>query len=177
MSDYILEITQVIDREIATLEGQIGFLRGKRAVIISLLQGDDKTGASTMPPKATASPTIPSTPARVGKTMTVHERLLVALDKMPVSGFETSDLLSAINSDGNGGVVNRNSTLKIFKALISNGTVDVVTPWSGKRGGVYKKSINTPKSHDEQTHQNNEPTLPALHEQVEQKGEQEHTLF
>ena len=147
MSDWISEIEQKYEEKIAALQKRIDKLRETKAAIISSLREDIEDQA---PGSIGATPNTPnpcaSSAASHDKKATTRERLLSALDRMPLSGFGTSDLLQSVNKDGMGGEVNKNRALKVFKSLINEKKVEVKHKRSGSVGGIYRKNTKAQQS-------------------------------
>ena len=141
MADLILEIEQKYETIIAAHQQEINRLRETKAAIISSLRKDiGGQEAGSLKAKARLNPaTFTNNSTKQSRQKTTRERLLLALDLMPLSGFGTSDLLQSVNEDGMGGEVNKNRALKVFKGLINEKRVEVKHKRSGNIGGIYRK--------------------------------------
>lgn len=139
----MIEIAQSYDNKIAALERAIEKLRAKKAMILSSIQED--IGDQEPVPPQTALKTIQQSPdeqpLQTEKKMNMHDRLVLALDKMPTSGFKTSELFMAVSNDGLGGEINKNRASKVFRTLIDEGIVEVSQHRHGTQGGVYRKIV------------------------------------
>jgi hypothetical protein len=148
MANLILEIEQSYDNKIAALEREIERLREKKTIMISSLQEDIGDREFKSPQMAFKSKQVviqESIP--FGKKINTRDRLLLALEKMPLPGFTTSDLFMSANNDGYGGKVNKNRASKVFKTLIDEGIVEVDKYRHGRQGGIYKKVIKQQTPH------------------------------
>lgn len=142
MTSLITEIEQFYDSKIAALERQIEKLRANKKLIKSSLQediGDQEFKSQQTIVKSTQQPTVRET-IQTDRKMNTRDRLLLALEKMPLSGFKTSDLLMAANSDGLGVELNKNRASKVFTTLINEGWAEITQHRYGREGGVYKKT-------------------------------------
>lgn len=148
MTSIILEIQRSYDNKISALEREIERLRAKKAMIVSSLQEDIGGGQSPQSPRAKHISTEATTrePVKPDGKMNTRDRLICALDKMPLAGFSTSELIAAANGDGNGGDLNKNRASKVFSRMINEGFVEIVQPKYGKKGGIYKKIIKDTQS-------------------------------
>lgn len=148
MANLVSEIRNACEKKIAMLQQEIERLREGMKTVIDALQDD--TGGDrevATPPTATGNnltqrkfnrPT-PETDIDIGPN--TRDRMLLAIDKMPLSGFGTAELLKTINSDGNLKPVNKNRALRVFNDLIHSGHVEVIGKRVGSKGGVYRKHL------------------------------------
>jgi hypothetical protein len=143
MTNIILEIQQSYDNKINALEREIERLRAKKTMIVASLQEDIGGGQSFQSPQVKSiSPEVAAgEPSKLDGKMNTRDRLIHALDKMPLAGFSTSNLIGTANRDGNGGDLNKNRASKIFSRLINEGFAEIIQPKCGKIGGIYKKII------------------------------------
>jgi len=140
MSNLIQEIKISYENKIAALQQEIDRLRAKMTLVISSLQEDIGGYDETAPiPTAKASRAVEKIEAQDDGGPITRVRVMQAVDRMPLTGFGTAELINSVNNDGNARQVNKNRALKVFKDLINDGIVEIEKPRSGKQGGVYKK--------------------------------------
>ncbi len=141
MSDLIIKIEQQYNNKIAALERQIEKLRAKKTDVILSLQediGDQESIPQQTGQKSSNQTGIKQT-THTDK-ISMHDRLVTALEKIPLGGFMTADLYAVASNDGCGDF-NINRASKVFKTLIDEGLVTVEQYRHGKKGGVYRKVV------------------------------------
>jgi hypothetical protein len=141
MASIISEIEQSYDKKIATLQQAIERLKAKKAAVIASLRED--IGDQEIKPVSRVVNKNPPSNVVTGTDEvfhTIRERMLKALDAMPISGFGTTELFAYLNKDGLGVEIGINPALKVFKKLVDEGVITVLRRHSGKRGGVYLKA-------------------------------------
>lgn len=152
MTDLILEISNKYDKKIAKLQRDIERLQANKIKQISILQEDIGDQEESQAKEIIAEQDIAedSQPQIEGEN-TTRTRLILAVNRMPLTGFGTAELLQSVNNDGNSRQVNKNRALKLFNDLINAGIVEVVKPRYGKQGGVYKKVAKKSQAESSQT--------------------------
>jgi hypothetical protein len=147
MANVILEIEKEYDNKIKALEIKIERLQANKKIIISSMKEDiGNQGFESSHVELKAADTIIENKAQPIRSMSIRDRLLLSLEKMPLSGFKTSDLFTSVVDDGYGKEFNKNRASKVFKTLIDEGMVCVDQPRSGTRGGIYRKVVNGQQS-------------------------------
>lgn len=137
MSNLVSEIRSACEKKIAMLQQEIERLReGMKTVIDALQEDNGKDQELGQPTKTSAEKPIK---AEVDAEPNTRERMLQAIDKLPLSGFGTAELLKTINNDGNPKPVSKNRALRVFNDLIHSGHVHVIGKRIGSKGGVYRK--------------------------------------
>jgi hypothetical protein len=145
MNNLALEIRNACEKKIAMLQQEIERLREGMKTVIDALQENNGGDQELNPPVTTGNNLTqrkinhPITKTDVDVEPNTRHRMLLAIDKMPLSGFGTAALLKAINNDGNPKPVNKNRALRILNDLIHSGLVKVITKRVGSQGGVYSK--------------------------------------
>ncbi|MCK9390116.1 MAG: hypothetical protein M0Q01_00945 [Syntrophales bacterium] len=147
MTNLSLEIRNACEKKIAMLQQEIEKLREGMKTVLDALKEDNGRDQELDPTaKATGSNPVqqqfnhPIAETDVDAEPNTRHRMLLAIDKMPSSGFGTAELLKTINLDGNTKSVNKNRALRIFNDLIKSGEITVLKKRSGNQGGVYKKA-------------------------------------
>jgi hypothetical protein len=144
MPNLIAEIRSSYQNKIAALQREIERLRAKMTSVITALQEDigeeEENPTNIIIPKR--APIVKKvTQSDMDKEPNTRIRVIQAVDRMPLSGFGTNELIQSLNKDGNIKQPNKNRALKIFRTLIDEGLVTVVQEHSGKRGGIYQKTV------------------------------------
>ena len=148
MTNLALEIRTACEKKIAMLQQEIQRIRDGMETVIAALQGDNGGDREVNPlPTPMGKDPIkqkinrPTAKTDVDEGPNTRQRMLLAIDKLPLSGFGTAELLKTINSDGNPKPVNKNRALRVFNDLIHSGHVEVIGKRVGSKGGAYRKRL------------------------------------